>query len=105
MGEFGIINGAGAAPEPNTSPRLPCPGAISPVDGVAENKEFCPDDCAEAASGPANERMSASTEPSAGHSRRGVPNAVALLMTWSFSAQIAAISSQLPRFVTPIPLC
>ena len=82
---FGMISGAGVPPEPNASPRVPCPGAIK-VEGVVENSEFCPDDCAETASGPASERMSARTEPRAGHSRPGAAFAVALLMTRSFSA-------------------
>ena len=99
--EFGIImgacdDGASAPPEPNASPRLPCPGEISPVEGVAENNEL---DCAAAMCGMASARMSASIDASAGP-RAGDSRAEAAaiagvrLMMVAFSAQIAAISSR-----------
>jgi hypothetical protein len=75
---------------PNISPRVAGTGDIRPVDGVAENNEFCPSDCATAADGATATRAS----KSAGHSRpRAVGIAGALSMTLGFSALIEAISS------------
>ena len=67
---------ASEPPEPNASLRLPCPGAINPVDGVAENSDSCPDDCADAVV----ETASATTSAMAFR----FPNV--RLMTRSFSA-------------------
>jgi hypothetical protein len=72
------------------SPRVAGIGEISPVEGVAENSEFCASDWATAAEGAAATRASMST----GHSRpRTVAIVGALSMIVIFSAQIAAISS------------
>jgi hypothetical protein len=75
---------------PKMSLRVAGTGEISPVDGVAENSEFCASDCPTAAEGAVATRASTST----GHSR---PRTVAVVgahsMTAVFSAQIAAISS------------
>src|SRR5450830_1725096 len=104
VAEFGMITGAcddGASTPlgPNASPRTPCPGESSPVEGVAENNE---PDCAAAVWGMTSERMSAS----AGHSRpEAAAITVLLLMTRLFSAQIAAISSRYAGFVTLGTLC
>jgi hypothetical protein len=64
--EFGMGNGncdgdASEPPEPNASLRLPCPGAISPVDGVAENNEFWSGVCADAVVETASATTSAMT--------------------------------------------
>ena len=108
-GAFGAICGDcdGASTRPpglKTPPRMSDPGAIVPIDGVAENSEL---DCAKAALGMAALQPSrASRSTNAGLSRVGAAAiAGALLMTLSFSAQIAAISSQLTGFVTLEPLC
>ncbi len=82
--------GVSTPPEPNASPRVAGVGAISPVEGVAENNEFCPGVCADAVWDASNGNMSAN----AGHSRTQTAIAGAWLMARSFSAQIAAISSQ-----------
>ena len=75
---------------PKMSPRVAGIGEISPVDGVAENREFCASVWAIAAEGAAATRASTST----GHSRPHTVAVVgALSMTVVFSAQIAAISS------------
>ena len=75
---------------PKISPRVAGIGEIRPVDGVAENSEFCASDWATAPEGVAAARASTST----GHSRpRTVTVVGALSMTVVFSAQIAAISS------------
>jgi hypothetical protein len=74
------------------SPRVAGIGEISPVEGVAENSEFCASDWATAAEGAAATRASMSTGNSR---RRTVAIVVALSMTVVFSAQIAANSSHL----------
>src|ERR1035437_8155656 len=91
--------GASTPPEPNGSPRVA--GAIRPVVGVAENNEFCPAACADAACGTSKGRMIAS----AGHSRPRAANAGALLMARPFSAQIAEFLSPQAGFAPREPLC
>ena len=79
---------------PKMSVRVDGDGEISPVEGTAENKEFCAGAWACADNGPsaARDRLSRS----AGHSRpQTLAVAGALCMTLTFSAQIEAISSRL----------
>jgi hypothetical protein len=67
-------------------------GDIRPVEGIAENSEFCPAICAIASSGFIATKMNTNTGDS-----RPLAAAVAssLSMTVVFSAQIEAISSRL----------
>ncbi len=94
--------GASTLPGPKPSPRGARSGAINPVEGDAENSELC----AEAMVGSANVAISATKNatPSvtAGQSRpRVAAFAGGILMTWAFSAQIAAISSQWAEVCQP----
>jgi len=79
---------------PKISVRVDGDGEISPVDGTAENSEFCAGawPCAGSRSIATRARKS----PSAGRSRpQTAAVAGALSMTLMFSAQIEAISSRL----------
>jgi hypothetical protein len=72
---------------PKISLRVAGTGEIRPVDGVAENSEFC----AKAACG----AITNAATTKAGHSRpHEAAVAGALVMTRMFSAEIEAISSQ-----------
>src|SRR5499433_2181544 len=90
--EFGTCDGDdGKLLGPKISLRVAGIGEIRPVDGVAENSEFCASACGTAATGMAATAKS----KSANRSRpRGAAVADALVMTWLFSAEIEAISSR-----------
>lgn len=90
-GPFGGHSACGATTpgelgKPNGSLRVAGDGASSPLVGAAENKEFCPATCADAAHGASKVAMTANT----GHSRAIIGEG---FITAPFSAQIAAISS------------
>jgi hypothetical protein len=75
------------------SVRVDGDGEISPVDGTAENSEFCAGAWACASGGSMTTK--ARISPSAGRSRPQITAvAGALSMTLMFSAQIEAISSR-----------
>jgi len=77
---------------PKMSVRVDGDGEMSPVDGTAENREFCAGAWACAENGLTTTRIS----PSADHSRpRTAVVADVLSMTLLFSAQIEANSSRL----------
>jgi hypothetical protein len=79
---------------PKISVRVDGDGEINPVDGTAENSEFCAG--AWACAGSESITTRARINPSAGRSRPQSAVVVgALCMTLMFSAQIAAISSLL----------
>ena len=59
------VCGTSTPPGPNGSPREPGVGAISPVVGAAENREFCPAACADAGCGTSKGKMSAECRPQA----------------------------------------
>ena len=66
---------------------------VSPVDGTAENSEFCA--CAWACAGSKSIATRARTSPSAGQSRPHTATVAGVVsMTLVFSAQIEAISSR-----------
>ena len=95
----GGVDGIGRLLGPKISPRVAGTGEIRPVDGVAENNEFC--------AMAIGEWIVAKTSATAGHSR---PHRTAVagvqFMAWLFSAEIEAISSQPPPlFVTALTLC
>jgi hypothetical protein len=80
------------------SVRVEGTGEISPVEGMAENREFCAGACASAGSALIATRIN----PSAGPSRPpAAAVAHALFMTLMFSAEIAAISSRLAVCLWP----
>ena len=98
VAEFGACDGdcaggacgTGRLLGPKISLRVDGTGEIRPVDGVAENSEFCANACGMAASVIA-------TTPTARAGRSRPPKAAvadALFMTWLFSAEIEAISSR-----------
>jgi hypothetical protein len=103
MPEFGTgsgtrAGGVGKLLGPKISLRVAGDGEIKPVDGTAENSEFCPVVCAMAAGGSIAARISTS----AGHSRpRTAAVAGVLSMTVLFSVQIEAISSRAPVCLLP----
>ena len=79
---------------PKISVRVDGDGEISPVDGTAENSEFCVG--AWACAGGGSIATKARISPTAGLSRpQTAAVAGALSMTLMFSAQIEAISSRL----------
>jgi hypothetical protein len=83
----GGVEGVGRLLGPNMSPRVAGTGEIRPVDGVAENSEFC--------AGAACGAIAIAANTRAGHSRpRKAAIADALVMTRLFSAEIEAISSR-----------
>ena len=87
---IGVGGADGRLLGPKISLRVDGNGEISPVDGTAENSEFCAGACAWAG----HKAIATRTSPSAGHSRpHTAAVAGALSMTSLFSAQIAAISS------------
>src|SRR6185437_6812007 len=89
---LGGAGGVGRLLGPKISVRVDGTGDIRPVDGIAENREFCPAICATASCGFMAMKMNTNTGAS-----RPLAAAVAsiLSMTVLFSAQIEAISSRL----------
>ena len=85
---------------PKISVRVDGDGEIRPVDGTAENSEFCVGAWACAGNGSVATKTRKS--PNAGHSRPQMAAvAGALCMTLMFSAQIEAISSRLAACLRP----
>jgi hypothetical protein len=86
----GGVDGIGRLLGPKISPRVAGTGEIRPVDGVAENNEFC--------AMAIGEWIVAKTSTTAGRSR---PHRTAVagvqFIASLFSAEIEAISSQPPR--------
>ena len=92
-GALGVAAGGvgGRVLGPKMSVRVDGDGEMSPVDGTAENSEFCAGAWACADSGLTATRIS----PNAGHSRPQIAAVAGVLsMTLMFSAQIEAISSR-----------
>jgi hypothetical protein len=75
---------------PKISPRVAGIGEIKPVDGVAENSEFCARACGGSDSGIA----AIAKNISAGPNRRRDAAVDTLFITSLFSAEIEAISSR-----------
>ena len=102
----GVFGGHCAAaparrPEPNASPRVAGPGAISPVDGVAENNEFCPDACADAACGYEQRQHERERRPQPARSGDCGCAAHDAVVFGPNRGDFKPIG----RFVTPTPLC
>src|SRR5262249_54205367 len=87
----GGVDGTGKLLGPKISLRVAGIGEIRPVDGAAENSEFCAWAWGAAASGMAAKAKSITANLSR---PRGAAVADALIMTWWFSAEIEAISSR-----------
>ena len=86
-------DGTGRLLGPKISPRVAGMGDIRLVDGVAEKSEFCAS---------AGVVTATSTGTRARHNwPRRTPIANSPFMTWFFSAEIEAISSQPPRCLLP----
>ena len=93
-GAFGGHSDCGASTPPGAERRRrawPAPARAARSMGAAENSEFCPAACADAA---LRNAAKAAMSASAGHSRPRAAIAGAVLMARPFSAEIAAISSQ-----------